>query len=229
MSGQDLQKNICPLLHNDVSLFYGIAIHETSLNPPKDEAQLQFPITTSPDKFKAQKYRIRTLSLAVQSEIEKAQPYNNPHSELPPILGVLGTLDNVDKHRTLNVVAAVPHAASIYDMVSRGDATMVVSVYRTIISGKTEILSFTIEPPDTALDYKFEAAITICVAHHPGPSKSPFSQLATVLAALIEEVERIADTLEGTVGELQNPVSLNLSQASHFRIDKDGATVIKPT
>ena len=55
------------------SLVYGIAIHETGLNPPKDEAQLQFPITSSADKFDKQKYRIRTLSAAVQSEIEKVQ------------------------------------------------------------------------------------------------------------------------------------------------------------
>jgi hypothetical protein len=107
-------------------------------------------------------------------------------------------------------------------MVSTGDATMVVSVYRTTITGKTELLSFTIEPPDAALGYKCETAITICVAHQPGPSKRPFSQLATVMAALIEDVERIANTMEATVGPMQTPVSVDLSQASHFKSSKMG-------
>jgi hypothetical protein len=211
------------------SLLYGIAIHETGLNPPKDEARLQFSITSSPEKFEEQKNRIRTLSAAVQTEIEKAQPYQNPHPEFPPVLELLGFLDNIDKHRTLHVVAAVPHAASISDIVSTGDATITVSVYRTIITGKTEILSFTIEPPNPDLAYKYEATITICVAHSPGPSKSPFSQLAAVLASLIEVVERIVSTLEDVVGQMQNPVNVNLSQASHFKIDKAGVTVIKVT
>jgi hypothetical protein len=206
------------------SLLYGIAIHETGLNPPKDEARLQFPITSSPEKFEEQKNRIRTLSVAVQLEIENVQPYNNPHPEFPPVLELLGSLDNFDKHRTLNVVAAVPHAASIYDMAC---APTIVSVYRTIITGKTEVLSFTIEPPNPSLVYKYEATIVICVAHPPGPSKSPFSQLAAVLASLIEEVERIVTTLQRVVGPMQNPVSVNLSQASHFKIDKAGATVVK--
>ena len=210
------------------SLLYGIAIHETGLNPPKDEARLQFPITSSPEEFEVQKKRrLCSLSAAVQSEIEKAQPYKNPHQEFPPVLELLGSLNNFDKHRTLHVVAAVPHAASISDIVSTGDATITVSVYRTIITGRTEILSFTIEPPNPDLAYKYEAQITICIAHSPGPSKSPFSQLAAVLASLIEEVERIVSILEGVVGQMQNPVNVNLSQASHFRIDKAGVTVIK--
>jgi hypothetical protein len=125
----------------------------------------------------------------VQSEIEKAQPYNVPHPELPPALELLGTLDIIDKHKMLNVMAAVPHRASL-EMTGQGvisDITM----HRTGVEGKTEILSFTVDPPNRDLSYKCEAMIVICVAHSPGPSKSPFSELAGVLHTIIEEVEEL--------------------------------------
>ncbi|HMF76599.1 MAG TPA: hypothetical protein VK604_13145, partial [Bryobacteraceae bacterium] len=161
------------------SLIYGIAIHETGLNPPEDEAKLQFPIFSDADKFneKRNKDRIKSLSQAVQSEIEKVQPYNVPHKELPPLLELLGVLDNFDKHRTLNVMAAVPQSAN-FDMVHSPDrAISSVTGHRKGIEGKTEILSFTVEPPEQNLEYKCGAAIFICVTHPPGPSKSPFSDL----------------------------------------------------
>ncbi|HEX3684996.1 MAG TPA: hypothetical protein VHU83_20850 [Bryobacteraceae bacterium] len=204
------------------SLVYGIAIHETGLNPPADERALQFPITSSPDKFKEQKNRIKSLSPAVQSAIEKAQPYNVPHPEFPPALELLGILNNFDKHRTLNVMAAVPHSASVEMIHSRQGAASSVTVHRTGVEGKTEILSFTMEPPDPDLSYKCVAMIAICVAHPPGPSKSPFSELAGVLHALIEEVERIVNCLEAVVGQIPGTAPINVKQTAHFTIDNGG-------
>lgn len=65
--------------------------------------------------------------------------------------------------------------------------------------------------------------IGICVAHPPGPSKSPFSELAGVLDALINEVERIVDLLNAVTGGIPRLANVSLSQAAHFDIGKDGA------
>ncbi len=72
-------------------------------------------------------------------------------------------------------------------------------LFRTIIAEKTEILSFTVEPPNPSLDYKCEVLIPICIVHPRGPSKSPFSELANVLNSLIIEVENIAKSLTALI------------------------------
>jgi hypothetical protein len=43
-----------------------------------------------------------------------------------------------------------------------------------------------------------------------------------VLTLITEEVERVVGKLEAIVGKMQNSISQNPPQASHFRIDKDG-------
>ena len=198
------------------SILYGIAICETGVNPPADEEVLQFPITGSPPKFSKQKYRIKSLSPAVQAAIESVQPYNRPHPQHPPVLELLGYLNNFDKHRTINVIAAVPHDPSV----EMDSSVASVTVYRTAVEGKTEILSFTLALPDPDFRYKFEAMIVIYIAHLPGPSKSPFSELASVLDSLIAEVEKVVDTLEAIVGEINIVQTPALSQAAHFVIDE---------
>jgi hypothetical protein len=178
------------------SLVYGIAIYQTTQNPPPDEKVLQFPIVTKQDKFSSQEYRIKSLSPSVQAEIEKLQPYHRPHPQLPPLLGLLSDLNNQDKHKTLNVVAAAPHSASIDNLVlSRGSEVTSITAHRTIITDKTEIMSFTLEPSVLNLQYTCVVELPICIVHSPGPSKSPLSELAGVLTFLIGEVETVVDQL----------------------------------
>jgi hypothetical protein len=210
------------------SLVYGIAVHETGANPPGDEKTLQFPITSSLTEFEKQKYRIKSLSPALQFEIEKTQPYNVPHPELPPLLSLLNFFDNFDKHRMLNVVAAVPYNASVEMLHSPNRTMSSAKIYRTAVEGKTEIFSFTVEPPDPNLEYRCEAFIVICIGHLPGPSKSPFNELAGVLHWLIEAVERIVGGLEAIVGEMRPLPMANPVQVAQFEIDKSGRLVVKP-
>jgi hypothetical protein len=182
------------------SLLYGIAIYQTGLNPPSDEKVIQFPIVTDSTKFKGQSYRIRSLSDSVKNEIEKLQPYNRPHADLPPLLELLNVLSNQDKHRTLNVVVASVHSASIeIPAPPHGPKLLSVTPIRAAIRGKTEILSFRVEPPSPALQYKCIIRIPICLQHSPGPSKSPFNELATVLHWLIDEVETVVGILAAVI------------------------------
>ncbi len=206
------------------SVVYAIASHETGRNPPADEKELQFPIASSAGEFEKQrKRRLSSLSSSAQAQIEKVQPYNVPHPEFPPVLSLLGYFNNIDKHRTLNVMAAVPHHASIQIMHPLHGSPAGVTLYRAEVVNRTEILSFTMEPPERDLKYTCEMMIGICVAHPPGPSKSPFSELAGVLNALINEVERIVDLLNAVTGGIPRLANVSLSQAAHFDIEKDGA------
>jgi hypothetical protein len=181
----DCVHNLCSALD---SLLYEIAIIQTGQNPPLDEKVLQFLIVTDPAGFQNQTRRIKTLSPAVRDAIEAVQPYNQPHPELPPLLELLSFFNNQDKHRTLNVVVASPHSASV-TMTDMTPST--ITPIRTAIRGKTEILSFTMDSPAPSLDYKCSVVIPICIQHEPGPSKSPFNELAGVLEMLIAEVEII--------------------------------------
>jgi hypothetical protein len=178
------------------SLPYEIAVMQTGQNPPPDEKLLQFPIVTDPTGFQNQIHRIKTLSPAVRNAIEAVQPYNRPHPELPPLLQLLSFFNNQDKHRTLNVVVASTHRATV-EMTDAQPSS--VTACRAAILGKTEILSFMMDPPAPNLEYKCFAVIPICIQHEPGPSKSPFNELAGVLEMLIGEVETVIQRVAAAV------------------------------
>ncbi len=96
----------CALDH----IIYALAIVHTGQDPPDDDAKLAFPITSSPEKFKASQWRISSLPQLVQTGIEKAQPYNRTHRSGWQPLWWLAQLNDVDKHRLsiLQPIAAVP-------------------------------------------------------------------------------------------------------------------------
>jgi len=178
------------------NLVYAVAIYQTGKSPPQDEKVLQFPIVSKQANFSGQVYRIKSLSPAVQTEIEKLQPYNRPHFQLPPLLELLSELNNQDKHKTVNVVAAAPYSASVDNLIlPRGSEVTSITAVRTIITDKAEIMSFTLGPPDLNLQYTCRVELPICMVHSLGPSKSPLSELAAVLTFLIGEVETVVDHL----------------------------------
>ncbi len=73
---------------------------------------------------------------------------------MPPVLGLVGFFNNFNKHRMLNVIAAVPRQASVAIIHSPDHAMSSATVYRTGLISKTEIFSFTVEPPAPNLGYK---------------------------------------------------------------------------
>jgi hypothetical protein len=109
MAGDSLHNLRCVLDH----LVYAIAVHEAGTVPPPDENKLMFPITDTAAKFQESAQRIRTLSAPVRKAIEDVQPYNRPHLDLPPLLAVLRDLENIDKHRLLQMAYAAISEAEI--------------------------------------------------------------------------------------------------------------------
>src|ERR1035437_2280508 len=85
---------------------YAVAVHESKMDPPPGERVLQFPIADTPEKFAIAVKRIKALSERMQHNIEAVQPYHRPHAHVPPLLGLLRDLDDIDKHRLLHIVVS---------------------------------------------------------------------------------------------------------------------------
>jgi hypothetical protein len=96
---------------------YQAAVYANGGNsPPPHEGRLEFPICPTKEEFNKQAARrLSTLPTAIQSAIEKLQPYNTP--ALPPedmvtnlnrSLSILHDLARKDRHRKLHVVGSMP-------------------------------------------------------------------------------------------------------------------------
>lgn len=97
-------------------LIYAIACHEALPNSPIHEGRLQFPITDDRANFDDAvicRKQLGTISDPVRTVIERYQPYNRPHPDLPPLLSILRELSNRDKHKLLQLVLHQAIAAEI--------------------------------------------------------------------------------------------------------------------
>jgi hypothetical protein len=94
-------------------LAYALAIRVAGVSPPPNEESTQFPITTAPEKFAGgvpNKIGPRNrMPAGMDAALESFQPYNGGQAEL---LGVLHSLDNLDKHRFPPLVAGVARVES---------------------------------------------------------------------------------------------------------------------
>jgi len=69
-------------------LVYAVARHESEQTIPPHWTGIQFPIVREPDNYlnEMSRRQINKLSDSVQRAIEKVQPYNRPHAEVPALL-----------------------------------------------------------------------------------------------------------------------------------------------
>lgn len=174
---------------------YAAAVHETKQDPPLNPRVLQFPITDIPDRFDTQRYRIQNLSLSIQAEIERMQPYNRRHPSLPPLLGLLRDLDDFDKHRLLNIVTAQVGEGEFNFQLPPGSGKPVVDFRREGLELGSEIAWFTIDPPQPNMDFKHQAAIVIGIGHVPGPSGNGRTEAPVVIHSLTNEVKNVIEIL----------------------------------
>ena len=166
-----------------------------------------------PGGLRKPEWRIKSLSPTTKGALERAQPYNHPHLELPPILDLLNTLNNENKHRTLNLVATSLQSLNVVPE-SASQPPSQTELIHPIIEGKTKILSFMMEPPQPNFEYRVEGNFPICILHDAGPSKSPMNDLVSVLHLMIEEVERITKTFTDLFEDMAA-----LPQATNFRLE----------
>ena len=178
-------------------LVYAVAIQESSMNPPPDCGNLQFPITDDPAKFESTRWRIKSLSSKMQTVLESIQPYNRSHPSLPPLLTILRDFDNSDKHRLLHVMLTRSPQGKFGDVrnIPPG-ATFTIDIVAGDIVDKTEVaaLVFDVSAPD--VQYKFEADFVVTMTHASfPPGNATWSDIGAVLIRIIPEVRYIIDVI----------------------------------
>ena len=181
------------------NLIYAIAVKESGADPPPSYDLLQFPACVTLNSYSAQQTRrLAKLSTGTQARIERAQPYNRPHPELPPLLSLLSEFDNIDKHRLLNVVVNNVSGGKFSFTISPMDRRVFIKPEigfhaGPVISG-TEFAHFILTPPDRNVSYKYEATFVVSMAHPAGPSGRILGELGYLLEIIIAEVRRIVET-----------------------------------
>jgi hypothetical protein len=178
------------------ALIYALAVRDSGSNPPPVERSLQFPITGSVGDFNRSLAMIRPLAPGTQTRIERAQPYNRWHPQLPPLLCLLNKFDNLDKHRLLNVVIANAAQGHLrFDYTGYELPSFKLFHHSGAIESGAELAYVMFTPPKPDVNCKYEATIVISIAHPAGPSGRTTGELIYILEVLIEEVRGIVDRI----------------------------------
>lgn len=185
----DFVHNLRSALDNMVWEF---SVCHTGPSPPKP-TRIQFPIADDPDAFLRERSRISSLSAQVQARIERAQPYNRRHAELPPLLTLVRDFNNLDKHRLLNVVVAnITQGRISFTWSDTWLPDEIIPDYDLgPIEGRTKVASLTVRPPHPNMDCTYEGSVVISISHSPGPNGSIRRDLFHVLKLLYDEVDEV--------------------------------------
>lgn len=82
---------------------YAFAAAVSGQDPPPGADRLQFPITTSAEEFRKQRWRLSSLPADVITKLEGVQPYQSPYGPESNYLYWVNDLARTDRHRTLHV------------------------------------------------------------------------------------------------------------------------------
>lgn len=200
---EDLSLLVGDCIHNFRSaldhLLYAVAVHESGTNPPPGETDLMFPITSA-GKFEGSRWRIKTLSLDVQTAIETLQPDKRRHPEIPPALWLLRTYDDVDKHRLLHVVLASVHTGHLGTIVGIPIGRQYdIAFNMGSLKDGTEVVALIFDRPTPNVTYEWEGNLIVAMRHEKGP-------LGNVVTEVIALIELIAAEVRHVVAEVSKAV-----------------------
>jgi len=185
----DIVHNLRSSLDNMV---WELAVLKSGPAPPRPKI-IQFPIADDPDGFRSELYRIAALSAEAQARIERAQPYNRKHPELPPLLGLVRDFKNLDKHRLLNVVVANVQQGRISFTYSwtRVPDEITPSYDLGPIEGRTKVAALSVRPPQPDMDCEYKGSVVISIGHPAGPSGRIRGELYHILTLAFDEVYEV--------------------------------------
>ena len=174
-------------------LIYSMAVHLEHGNIPTNWKKLAFPIAASSSDFADMGFRIKSLPDRVRTAIESVQPYNRPHAELPPLLGLLHYFDLADKHRVLNVCFTVIHQGHFTDIQNvPEDQAFQAGIALPGLKDGAEIAALIFDRPTPNVTYNWAGDISIGIRFPPGPL-GEFGEISTILSWLIEDVREVID------------------------------------
>lgn len=184
----------CSLNH----LIWAIGLKQDvlSLPDPPKETLIAFPIVVDDHGFRsAAGKNLKGFSPAVWAAVESMQPYNRRHPQLPPLLGILQDIDNVNKHRLLRVAPAVFNGGDIRNLsypIKPGEFIKVIVSTAEMKDGAEAVAVVLPGPSEKDVTYDFHGHIAIALAIDPAPN-SPVKWVGVqvLLAELAQEVRTV--------------------------------------
>jgi hypothetical protein len=185
---------------------YQAAIVESKQDPPPNENDLMFPISSTRKKFENASRYIAPLSEKCRAFIERVQPYNAPQVSADLLvfnfnrsLGILNDWARKDRHRRLHVVGSLASRADV--MLIIPDTARLASVEFVIknefLEGKTKIAAFTIEGHTPGMDVHANPNLPIDIALDEIPPKcAPNDTFGNRLEAISRTVKMIIGQIE---------------------------------
>ena len=166
------------------------------------EREICFPVQHSPDKFRSASGRnLRRFSSAVLAAVESVQPYNRPHPELPPLLGLLSHIDNVNKHRLILPVCQVVGAlntkvSNITPPILAAEMLRIDYAIGEVRHG-TEVLAIvTSKPQRTAVTFNAHIELGAALAIDKPPDTSVnFRNVSVLFNEIATEVKTVIDAV----------------------------------
>ncbi len=170
------------------------------------EREICFPIHDSQDKFRSASGRnLRGFSSRVLAAVESVQPYNRPHPDLPPLLGLLSHIDNMNKHRLVlpvgQIVGAVNTKVSNINPPILATEMLRVECAINEVMHNTEVLAIvTSKPQRTVVTFNahIELGAALAIANAPNTNvrfrnvSVLFNEIAMEVKATIEGVAAAA-------------------------------------
>jgi hypothetical protein len=179
---------------------YAIVLRKPAGILPGYERSIQFPIADCPSRMPTEKW-YGLLSGKVRTAIDGVQPYNRPHADFRPLLGVVRDLNNSDKHRLLNVhIPRLQRAEFPGITVPDGHTVRNFFFSKVGLVDGAEVASFTVDPP--CIDVKYQGggmAITVVLRHVPGPTGIEFTTPRILLPLLCKEVRDVIEIMNSTI------------------------------
>jgi hypothetical protein len=110
-------------------------------------------------------------------------------------LGLLRDLDDLDKHRLLNVVVSQVGEGEFNFQLPPGCKRPIVDFRKEPLDVGAEIAWFTVAPPQPNMEFKHRAAIVISIGHVPGTLDNGRTESPVVIHALTTEVRTVLEIL----------------------------------
>jgi hypothetical protein len=169
---------------------YAIALTNADTLPPADDRILCFPIADTNDDWRRVKRSVRSLPSAVRAVIEAAQPCRGGNA----VLSVLGSLNDMDKHRVPTAIAgSLAKAETVFHKPPQGEIVKVLALDGPAVTEAPLVVVSFSEPQTAKPDVTLKLASTIFLAQPSGPGG--WIEAFKTLEQIEAEAKAVIDTL----------------------------------
>jgi hypothetical protein len=178
-------------------LVYTIASNVSGINPPPDSNRLSYPMR------RADFWHLGVLQQngPFMAELQGLQPDTRPEWKGLRLLTVLEELDNLDKHRTLNVMVAAPQSM-VFSFAHLGTTTAYHPSYDNITTNfsplepDAELIRIVEPEPIPDVEVHWQQTVVPLISHAPANDGRDRTGAIDLLQALIAEVVFVMTTLQ---------------------------------